>query len=122
QGFAPKVTMGIISALTGMHDDENNYQIDAAVQPGNSGGPLFFTSGEVVGVISARVNDGYYAEATGSIAQKINYAVKMEAVLSFLREEPAAFRRLKRGTSSASSQEEAVRQITRSLALVVTLK
>jgi len=122
QGFAPKVTMGIISALTGMHDDENNYQIDAAVQPGNSGGPLFFTSGEVVGVISARVNDGYYAEATGSIAQKINYAVKMEAVLSFLREEPAAFRRLKRGTSSASSQEEAVRKITRSLALVVTLK
>jgi S1-C subfamily serine protease len=122
QGVAPKVTMGIISALTGMHDDEDNYQIDAAVQPGNSGGPLFCADGQVIGVVSARVNDSYYVETTGTIAQKINYAVKAEAVLSFLKEDPDVYRLLKRDQPSASSQEEAVKEITRSLVHIITVE
>lgn len=122
QGVTPKVTMGIISALTGMHDDEDNYQIDAAVQPGNSGGPLFCADGEVIGVVNARVNDGYYVETTGSIAQKINYAVKAETVLSFLKKDREIYRLLSRDKPSASSQEEAVKEITRSLVHIITFE
>ncbi len=35
-----KVTKGIISSLTGIGNNFSNIQIDAALQPGNSGGPI----------------------------------------------------------------------------------
>jgi S1-C subfamily serine protease len=35
-----KVTKGIISSLTGIGNNCSNIQIDAALQPGNSGGPI----------------------------------------------------------------------------------
>ena len=40
QGLAAKVTKGVISSSKGMNDDDTIYQIDTAIQPGNSGGPL----------------------------------------------------------------------------------
>lgn len=53
QGFS--VSVGIISArqreLAGVYDDF--IQTDAAINRGNSGGPLFNTSGEVIGVNTA---------------------------------------------------------------------
>ena len=36
----PTLTTGDISALAGLRDNPNNFQISAPVQPGNSGGPL----------------------------------------------------------------------------------
>ena len=35
-----KVTKGIVSANKGMGDDRGQLQMDAAVQSGNSGGPI----------------------------------------------------------------------------------
>ena len=55
-GFGGSVTAGIISA---QHRDINsgpydNYlQTDAALNPGNAGGPLFNLEGEVIGIITA---------------------------------------------------------------------
>jgi S1-C subfamily serine protease len=48
------VTTGIISSLSGIVNDTRYLQISAAVQPGNSGGPLLDTSGNVVGVVAAK--------------------------------------------------------------------
>jgi S1-C subfamily serine protease len=45
-----KVTKGIISSLTGIGNNFSNIQIDAALQPGNSGGPILNDKGNVVGV------------------------------------------------------------------------
>lgn len=50
-----KLTNGIISSRSGYQGDITSYQITAAVQPGNSGGPLFDESGDVIGVINARL-------------------------------------------------------------------
>jgi S1-C subfamily serine protease len=44
------VTTGIVSSLSGVLNDTRFLQISAAVQPGNSGGPLLASSGDVVGV------------------------------------------------------------------------
>ena len=44
------VTTGIVSSLSGILNDTRYLQISAAVQPGNSGGPLLDTSGNVVEV------------------------------------------------------------------------
>ncbi|MCS5640013.1 MAG: serine protease, partial [Candidatus Marinimicrobia bacterium] len=46
-----KVTFGIVSAIRGAGDDSGQFQLDAAVQPGNSGGPIYDSSGNIVGVV-----------------------------------------------------------------------
>jgi S1-C subfamily serine protease len=43
---------GSISASTGYKQDSAAYQISVPVNPGNSGGPLFNSKGDVVGIIS----------------------------------------------------------------------
>ena len=44
------MTKGIISSLTGIGKNISNMQIDAAIQPGNSGGPISNHRGNAVGV------------------------------------------------------------------------
>jgi S1-C subfamily serine protease len=50
------VTTGIVSSLSGMLNDTRHLQISAAVQPGNSGGPLLDTSGEIVGMVVGKLD------------------------------------------------------------------
>ena len=67
--FAWTTTKGIISYVNrevSIYDDDGNLQkklrllqTDANVNPGNSGGPLINTSGEVVGVVSMKLANGY---------------------------------------------------------------
>jgi serine protease Do len=56
-GLNQSITMGIVSAVgrsnVGIADLEDFIQTDAAVNPGNSGGALVNTSGEVVGINTA---------------------------------------------------------------------
>ncbi len=69
-----KLTDGIVSAASGFKGDESMYQISAAVQPGNSGGPLFNSDGTVIGVVCAK-----HAEA-----ENANYAVKVSYLYSLV--------------------------------------
>ncbi|MFC4629022.1 S1C family serine protease [Promicromonospora alba] len=78
-GLANTATTGIVSALdrpvTASAEDgsdqvvTNAIQIDAAVNPGNSGGPLFNASGEVIGITSsiATLSSGMSSGSSGSI-------------------------------------------------------
>jgi S1-C subfamily serine protease len=78
------VTTGIVSSLGGVGNDSRYLQISAAVQPGNSGGPLIDTSGNVVGVVSEKINAIKVAQITGSIPENINFAIKTGALRDFL--------------------------------------
>lgn len=49
-----KLTNGIISAKSGFKGDITSYQISAAAQSGNSGGPLFDAKGNLIGVVNAK--------------------------------------------------------------------
>jgi len=49
-GLAGTVTKGIISSVRRIGDGIELFQIDAALNPGNSGGPLINRSGRVIGV------------------------------------------------------------------------
>ena len=80
-----KITKGVISSLSG---PENNYsimQIDAAVQPGNSGGPILNEKGEVVGVTVAKADANYFLNKSGSLPENINFGIKVETVIPFIR-------------------------------------
>lgn len=78
------VTTGIVSSLSGLLNDTRFLQISAAVQPGNSGGPLLASSGEIVGVVSAKLNALKFVKATGNIPENINFAIKTGALRDFL--------------------------------------
>jgi len=63
-----KLTTGVISSKSGFQGDVSLYQISAPVQPGNSGGPLFDSRGNVIGIVSAKhlgaENVGYAIKAS----------------------------------------------------------
>lgn len=81
----PTLTRGDVSALAGLRDDQNQMQISAPVQRGNSGGPLLDRAGNVVGVIVSKLNAQRVAERTGDIPQNVNFAIKADRALGFLR-------------------------------------
>ena len=61
-----KLTSGIISSKSGYEGDVTSYQISAPVQPGNSGGPVFDSKGNIVGIVNAK----YIG------AENVTYAIK----------------------------------------------
>jgi S1-C subfamily serine protease len=81
----PTLTTGEVSALAGLGDDPRQFQISAPVQPGNSGGPLLDMSGHVVGVVVGKLNAQRVAQRIGDIPQNVNFAVKGEQAIAFLR-------------------------------------
>jgi S1-C subfamily serine protease len=78
------VTTGIVSSLSGLLNDTRFLQISAAVQPGNSGGPLLDTGGLIVGMVAAKINALKFVRATGNIPENINFAIKTGAIRDFL--------------------------------------
>jgi S1-C subfamily serine protease len=88
QGSAPKFTRGEINSLAGFRDDSHRFQISAQVQPGNSGGPLLDKTGAVVGLVQSTLNDAKLLMTTGVVAQNVNYALKSEYLLRFLKSVP----------------------------------
>ena len=80
-----KLTRGEINGLAGLADNRRQFQISAEVQPGNSGGPLLDMQAHIVGVVVSKLNAQRLAQRTGDLAQNINFAVKGEAALEFVR-------------------------------------
>ena len=69
-----KLTNGIISSKTGFQGDITSYQVSAPIQPGNSGGPLFDSNGNAIGVINAKL----------TIAENASYAVKANYLVNLI--------------------------------------
>jgi len=80
-----KITKGIISSLAGIKDDVRVFQITASIQPGNSGGPLIDSYGNVVGVIVSKLNSKIMLKHYDEIPQNINFAIKGKYVKKFLK-------------------------------------
>jgi S1-C subfamily serine protease len=79
-----KVTGGMVSATRGMGDDSGQFQIDAAVQQGNSGGPIYDGNGNIVGVVVSQLNKLKVAKVIGSLPENVNFGIKASTVRQFL--------------------------------------
>jgi serine protease Do len=80
-GFENSVTAGVISAIGRPLNDGSNssyvnfIQTDAAVNPGNSGGPLFNIDGEVIGI-----NSQIYSRTGGYMG--VSFAIPIDMALN----------------------------------------
>jgi tetratricopeptide (TPR) repeat protein len=79
-----KVTTGIVSSTRGAGDDSGQFQLDAAVQPGNSGGPIYDSGGNIVGVVVSQLDKLKVAKAIGSLPENMNFGIKASTVRQFL--------------------------------------
>ena len=86
-GEKPRLTSGVVSSPFGIQDDPRYFQVTTPIQSGNSGGVVFTDNGEAVGIIVASINDEMVLNATGTIAQNINFALKFDYVEALLRSE-----------------------------------
>src|SRR6202046_4914129 len=78
-GLSGTMTRGIISAIRSIRGPNNNpiedaIQTDAAVNPGNSGGPLLNSRGEVIGITTLIANNGADQSSGIGFAIPINTA------------------------------------------------
>jgi len=78
------ITDGIISSLAGVKNDPRYIQVTAPVQPGNSGGPLIDQSGNVLGIITMKLNAIRIAKFTGDIPQNVNFALRSDFAKKFM--------------------------------------
>ena len=71
-----KITVGIISSKSGYYGDITTYQISAAIQGGNSGGPLFDDKGNFLRINSSGLG--------ADVANNIGYTIKSSYVLNLI--------------------------------------
>ncbi len=99
-GFENSVSAGIVSAKSRSLPDANYVpfiQTDVAVNPGNSGGPLFNLAGEVVGI-----NSQIYSRSGGY--QGISFAIPIEVAMS-VKDQIVKHGKVTRGRLGVSVQE-----------------
>ena len=80
-----KITRGIVSSLSGLDNNIGQIQIDAALQPGNSGGPVLNEKGELIGIASAGLNKLLMAKEAKYIPENVNFAVASPIVVNILK-------------------------------------
>lgn len=78
------LTRGSLTAMSGLQDDVRYMQISAPVQPGNSGGPVLDLGGEVIGVVTYKLNAIEAMKASGDVPQNVNFALKASILRLFL--------------------------------------
>jgi TPR repeat protein len=118
QGVAPKLTDGKISSLVGLEDDPRFFQVNVAIQPGNSGGALVNERGNVIGIITLRMTESVAYQRTGALPQAVNFAVKSAYALALLESQPAVAAKLKHPQTSKRKFADAVKTATDAAALV----
>ncbi len=78
-GLERTLSLGVISTTQRSFDGLTYIQTDAAVNPGNSGGPLFNTRGEVIGITNMKIPFG----------EGLSFAIPARYVKDFIRNREA---------------------------------
>jgi len=87
-----KFTQGIVSSVSGIGNDYSQIQIDAALQPGNSGGPILDEFGNVVAVAVAKLSLEKILEDFGVVPENTNFGVKASAVKNLMEGNQISFK------------------------------
>lgn len=111
-GTDPKYTNGVISAKSGLGGEAIAFQITVPIQPGNSGGPLVNTNGQVVGIITSTASSIAFLKGSGNLPQNINWAVKSDYATLLMDDIPK--------NVQINGRQEAIRNTKESICMVLT--
>ena len=75
--------------------------------------------GNVVGIVSAKLNAKAALESSGSLPENVNYAVKSSFLLSFLESVPDVANKLKEPSTKEQKFEEVVKDAQAAAVLVL---
>lgn len=104
-----KFTQGIVSSIAGLGNDYSQIQIDAALQPGNSGGPILDVHGNVVAVAVAKLSLKRILKDYGVVPENTNFGVKASAVRNLMEGNNVPF---KNPNSVKTSKQELSKNAT----------
>lgn len=107
-GNEVKFVDGKISSKTGYENSLNSYQTSVPVQPGNSGGPLFNSKGELVGVVNAKISG----------ADNVSYVIKINYIKLLIEVLPETLKFPSVSKVSNLSMEEQVKLLKESVVLI----
>ncbi len=100
-GLEGSVTEGVISAVDREIDGKNYLQIDAALNEGNSGGPIIDERGRVVGVATAVIKE----------AENVGFAIPSDEAIAFLQQAGVAVNvALGAGPAATTTETQPVQQ------------
>ena len=85
----------------------------------NSGGALVDERGNVVGVVSAKLNARAALLSSGALPENVNYAVKSSFLLSFLESVPEISAKLKETNTKERKFDDVVNDAEKAAVLVV---
>ena len=87
----PKATFGQINSVAGPGNDYTLLQISAPIQAGNSGGPVFDTSGNVIAIVVSEASLAMVSKI-GNIPQNVNFAIRGEMAQIFMQAHGVRFK------------------------------
>ncbi len=100
-GLEGSVTEGVISAVEREINGKSYLQIDAALNEGNSGGPIIDDRGRVVGVATAVIKE----------AENVGFAIPSDVAIAFLQQAGIAVNvALGEGPTATATETQPVRQ------------
>ena len=82
---APSITQGIISKDTGLGDNIGTFLLTNKLNKGNSGGPIFSDTGEIIGVVVAKLDKTLMLEETGFLPEDVNIGIQINRVQRFIQ-------------------------------------
>ncbi len=80
-----RITSGIVNGEHRQRGRNDWFQLSAEIHRGNSGGPVIAADGSVVGVISHKLDALKTAEKVNDLPQNVNFALKSQYLVDFLR-------------------------------------
>ena len=101
-----------------MKDNPTRYQIDASIQPGNSGGPVCDVHGNLVAVAVSSLSAKHFLEHDGALPQNVNYAIKKSYLLAFLDSIPELAKCHRTAPVDFSQFEDAVVYVQKCVVLI----